>query len=69
MVNEIYGHVDVHDPAFDAALRRVWGEAVRSAKPSLLPHGTSTGRQDRDRLEILTALINAPSFDPLFRGR
>ncbi|EFC79694.1 tyrosine-type recombinase/integrase [Parafrankia sp. EUN1f] len=26
MVDEIYGHVDVHDPAFDAALRAVWGE-------------------------------------------
>lgn len=27
MVDEIYGHVDLHDPAFDAALRTVWGEA------------------------------------------
>ncbi|WP_239340231.1 tyrosine-type recombinase/integrase [Frankia sp. CiP3] len=27
MVDEIYGHVDVHDPVFDAALRTVWGEA------------------------------------------
>lgn len=26
MVDEIYGHVDVHDPTFDAALRTVWGE-------------------------------------------
>lgn len=26
MVDEIYGHVDVHDPAFDAALRAVWGQ-------------------------------------------
>jgi integrase len=26
MVEEIYGHVDVHDPAFGAALRAVWGE-------------------------------------------
>jgi integrase len=26
MVDEIYGHVDVHDPVFDAALRAVWGE-------------------------------------------
>jgi integrase len=26
VVDEIYGHVDVHDPAFDAALRQVWGE-------------------------------------------
>jgi hypothetical protein len=25
-------------------------------------------REGRDRLEILTALISAPSFDPLFRG-
>jgi hypothetical protein len=24
VVDEIYGHVDVHDPVFDAALRRVW---------------------------------------------
>jgi integrase len=27
MVDEVYGHIDVHDPAFDAALRAVWGEA------------------------------------------
>jgi integrase len=27
MVDEVYGHVDIHDPAFDAALRMVWGEA------------------------------------------
>ncbi|MGO4457286.1 tyrosine-type recombinase/integrase [Streptomyces sp. M-16] len=27
MVDEVYGHVDVHDPAFDAALRAVWGES------------------------------------------
>ena len=27
MVDQIYGHVDVHDSAFDAALRMVWGEA------------------------------------------
>lgn len=26
MVDEVYGHVDVHDAAFDAALRTVWGE-------------------------------------------
>ena len=26
MVEEVYGHVDVHDPAFDAALRTVWGQ-------------------------------------------
>jgi integrase len=26
IVEEIYAHVDVHDPAFDAALRTVWGE-------------------------------------------
>ncbi len=25
-VDEVYGHVDVHDPAFDSALRAVWGE-------------------------------------------
>ncbi|MEV1176806.1 tyrosine-type recombinase/integrase [Nonomuraea sp. NPDC049784] len=25
-VDEVYGHVDVHDPEFDAALRKVWGE-------------------------------------------
>ena len=27
MVDEIYGHVDVHDPDFDTALRKVWGES------------------------------------------
>jgi hypothetical protein len=26
MVDEVYGHVDLHDPVFDAALRTVWGE-------------------------------------------
>jgi integrase len=26
MVDEVYGHVDVRDPTFDAALRTVWGE-------------------------------------------
>jgi integrase len=26
MVEEVYGHVDIHDPAFAAALRKVWGE-------------------------------------------
>lgn len=26
VVDEIYAHVDVHDTAFDAALRQVWGE-------------------------------------------
>src|SRR5258706_477753 len=25
-VDEVYGHADVHDPAFDAALRAAWGE-------------------------------------------
>ncbi|MDN5748662.1 MAG: tyrosine-type recombinase/integrase [Pseudonocardia sp.] len=25
MVDEVYGHVDVHDPVFDTALRTVWG--------------------------------------------
>ena len=28
MVDEIYGHVNVHDPTFDAALRKVWGESL-----------------------------------------
>ena len=27
-VEEIYGHVDIHDPALDTALRRVWGETT-----------------------------------------
>ncbi|MFD7537499.1 tyrosine-type recombinase/integrase [Streptomyces sp. NPDC059819] len=27
VVEEIYAHVDIHDPAFDAALRTVWGTA------------------------------------------
>jgi hypothetical protein len=29
MVDEVYGHVDVHDSIFDAALRAVWGETKR----------------------------------------
>ena len=39
-----------------------------TAKPLLSLHVDQPGRQGRDRLEILTALINAPSFDPLFRA-
>jgi hypothetical protein len=27
VVDEIYAHVDVHDAASDAALRKVWGES------------------------------------------
>lgn len=27
VVDEIYSHVDVHDPAFAAALDKVWGQA------------------------------------------
>ena len=30
-------------------------------------YSTGPGRESRDRLEILTALIGAPSFDPVFR--
>jgi integrase len=26
MVDEVYGHADLHDPVFDAALRTVWGD-------------------------------------------
>lgn len=26
MVDEVYGHADVHDPVFDRALRAVWGQ-------------------------------------------
>ena len=33
---------------------------------ALLPQPDA--REGRDRLEILSALISAPSFDPLFRG-
>ena len=33
---------------------------------SLLSHPDA--RAGRDRLEVLTALIDAPSFDPLFRA-
>jgi hypothetical protein len=25
-VEQVYGHVDVHDPVFAAALEQVWGE-------------------------------------------
>jgi hypothetical protein len=34
---------------------------------SLLPADVP-GRADRDRLELLTALIAAPGFDPLYRS-
>ncbi|MFE3557296.1 tyrosine-type recombinase/integrase [Streptomyces sp. NPDC059193] len=36
---------------------------------SLLPlYTTRPGRESRDRLEILTTLIDAPSFDPIYRS-
>ncbi|RKR88402.1 phage integrase family protein [Micromonospora pisi] len=38
-----------------------------NATLTLLPQPSRPGRVGRDRLEILTALINAPSFDPIFR--
>ena len=25
-VDQIYGHTDIHDPKFDAALRKVWSQ-------------------------------------------
>jgi integrase len=31
VVDEIYGHVDLHDPAFNAALRRVWSKQDQPA--------------------------------------
>ncbi|MFE2159947.1 hypothetical protein ACFW9M_19290 [Streptomyces lydicus] len=34
---------------------------------TLLPGRSDTTRIGRDRLELLTALIDAPAFDPLFR--
>jgi integrase len=35
---------------------------------TVTPLPQQDARESRDRLEILTALISAPSFDPLFRG-
>jgi integrase len=37
---------------------------VSEASPVLV----RDGREGRDRLEIMTALVNAPSFDPMFRS-
>ena len=36
--------------------------------PVLVPAGGGDGRQWRDRLEVLSALIGGPGFDPLLRG-
>ncbi len=36
--------------------------------PVLVPAGGGDGRQWRDRLELLSALIGGPGFDPLLRG-
>jgi integrase len=30
VVDDVYAHVDVHDAAFDAALRQVWGGTPRA---------------------------------------
>ena len=65
-VEEVYGHADVHDPLFAAALT---GSGGRSRDPlALLPGHDGDRRVGRDRLELLTALINAPGFDPLYRS-
>jgi integrase len=40
---------------------------VSAAGLALLPQNPRAGRVGRDRLEILTALIGSPSFDPLYR--
>ncbi|TDB73220.1 hypothetical protein [Micromonospora sp. KC723] len=37
-----------------------------TATLALLPQPSRPDRLGRDRLEILTALISAPSFDPMF---
>lgn len=37
-----------------------------TTSPALLPQPSRPNRVGRDRLEILTALISSPSFDPLF---
>jgi hypothetical protein len=36
--------------------------------PVLVPTGGGDCRQRRDRLELLSALISGPGFDPLLRG-
>jgi hypothetical protein len=41
------------------------GRNARGGLPQLIR--ARPDRVGRDRLEILTALINAPSFDPIFR--
>ena len=68
VVSETYAHADVHDPAFDAALRRVWGERGEGRPAAAALPGAAGARAGRDRLELLTALIDGPAFDPLFRA-
>ena len=34
VVDEIYAHVDLHDPVFDAALRRVWAANPSTGGPA-----------------------------------
>jgi integrase len=41
--------------------------ALAAPRRDLAP-GIPSGRESRDRLELLTALIDGPGFDPMFRG-
>jgi hypothetical protein len=41
---------------------------MTSARSGLCLMAGPDGRESRDRLEILTALINGPGFDPLLRA-
>ena len=67
VVSETYAHADVHDPAFHAALRRA-GPRTAKADPLLPLNRSSMAPGRQDRLELLTALIDGPAFDPLLRA-
>ncbi|WP_233520828.1 hypothetical protein [Streptomyces sp. CCM_MD2014] len=66
-VEQVYGHVDVHDRSSPRRWSRCGGHGRDPL--TLLPGRTDTTRIGRDRLELLTALIEAPAFDRSFATR
>ncbi|MEV2189803.1 tyrosine-type recombinase/integrase [Streptomyces phaeochromogenes] len=65
-VDEVYGHVDLQDPTFDAALRTVWGEPNLGQGPSaarrqyLAPHAARRRVRGRARPHSRCAPIALP---------
>ncbi|MFJ9752855.1 hypothetical protein [Streptomyces chartreusis] len=68
-VEEVYGHPDQHSPGVYRRFERGLGGGGVTALQllSVVPSGSMPTRAATDRLEVLTALLAAPTVDPLFR--